>query len=640
MEKHFYSEQVKQLERLAPTGIAATVVNAFILVFILRDEVHSLTLILWLSSVCLITLLRHPIVYRNIGLLSKPSDDKFLGMFFIFGAALSGIAWGAAGIFLFPENSIAHQTFLIFVLGGMVAGAVAVYSVLLRAFLAFSLPALTPLIIRFFLVGDDIHVAMGAMGGLFAVIMMVTAKRFNATTKSNFKLQFEKHDLVDYLEKEKTRAEQFNVKLQAEIAERSRVEEGLERHKEQLADLVEERTAELKAANVHLQKEIEERKKLEDELIRTEKLESLGILAGGIAHDFNNILTGILGNISLATLGMSRENSNYVILSEVEKASLKAKALTQQLLTFSKGGEPVKKTVFMKDLITDAANFALRGSNVKCSFDLQEDLYAVDVDEGQMNQVIHNLLINAIQSMRTGGVVLIQAENLANTTSEWRSLTRGKYIKLTLRDHGPGIPKEDLHKIFDPYFSTKKKGTGLGLATTYSIIQKHGGYITVESQPGSGTAFFIYLPASEKEVEVCAEDETKILAGEGKILIMDDDEIVREALSTILKRLGYQVESVPDGEEAIKMYREAMASDRSFGAVVMDLTIPGGMGGKEAVKELLGIDPAAKVIASSGYSNDPLMANFSEYGFRNVLAKPYAIKDIASVLSKVLNEEN
>jgi len=521
-----------------------------------------------------------------------------------------------------------------------VAGAVAVYSVIIKAFLAFSLPALTPLIIHLFLIGDDIHVAMGAMVCLFAMIMMVTVKRFNATIKSNFRLKFEKSGLVEYLEEEKTRAERFNRELQAEIVERRKAEEELKRHEEQLAEMVEERTTELKAANAHLQKEIEERKRLEDELIRTEKLESLGILAGGIAHDFNNLLTGVLGNISLAKMDTTPENSIYTLLSEAEKASLQAKGLTQQLLTFSKGGEPVKKTVSMKDLITDAANFALRGSNVRCDFDLQRDLYPVDIDEAQMSQVIHNLVINAVQSMQDGGMILVKAENVLETTEAKRPLPSGKYAKITIHDQGSGIPKEGLQKIFDPYFSTKEKGTGLGLATTYSIIQKHGGYITVESQVGVGTTFFIYLPASEKEIQECEKGEKKIPAGAGKILIMEDDQVVREAICAMLIRLGYQVECVENGEEAIKMYQEAMASGRPFDAVIMDLTIPGGMGGKEAVKQLLGLDPKAKVIASSGYSNDPLMANFSEYGFKSVIVKPYTITEIGCLLSDVLTEEN
>ncbi len=385
--------------------------------------------------------------------------------------------------------------------------------------------------------------------------------------------------------------------------------------------------------------DITDRKKMEQELLKVDKLESVGVLAGGIAHDFNNILTGILGNISLARM-YEEPGKISERLAEAEKASFRARDLTQQLLTFSRGGVPIKKISSIATVLRNSTAFALSGSNVRCQFSLPDDLWSVEIDEGQINQVINNLIINADQALPEGGKIEVLAENVTVGAQDAFPLEDGEYVKLSIRDQGIGIPKEYLQKIFDPYFTTKQKGSGLGLATSYSIISNHGGYIMAESQVGIGTTFYIYLPAfSEKILIEKKKGDGKPVTGEGRILVVDDEELVRQFLHDMLTNIGYEIIAVADGVEAVNLYKEARESDYPFDAVIMDLTIPGGMGGKETIREFMKIDPGVRAIVSSGYSNDPIMANFKKYGFKGVIAKPYKIRELSEVLNTVISDQ-
>jgi PAS domain S-box-containing protein len=381
--------------------------------------------------------------------------------------------------------------------------------------------------------------------------------------------------------------------------------------------------------------DITDRKKLEEEMLKSSKLESLGIFAGGIAHDFNNLLTAIIGNISLARMLMTSEEPYYEILFEAEKASLRARDLTQQLLTFSRGGAPIKKTSSVKDFIRDNADFLLSGSNVVCKYDVPDGLWNVDMDEGQILQVIHNLIINASQAMPQGGEILVAAENLDSGRKRVLPEKSRKFLKITVKDSGTGIPKESIPLIFDPYYTTKEKGTGLGLTVAYSIIKKHDGYITVDSEIGKGTIISVFLPASDSPITEVKEEASLDFTGKGRILLMDDEEIVLKVLSKMLSHIGFETELTHDGAEAISCYREAMAQKRPFDLVIMDLTIPGKMGGKETIAQLREIDPGVKAVVSSGYSNDPVMANYSDHGFIGIVAKPYRIDDIKNILGKI-----
>ncbi len=383
--------------------------------------------------------------------------------------------------------------------------------------------------------------------------------------------------------------------------------------------------------------DLTERRRLQEELVKGQKLESLGILAGGIAHDFNNILAGILGNLSVARMFLPDDHKAMERISRCEKAIQQATGLTQQLLTFSRGGSPLKKVLNLRNIIEDSALFALRGSNVTNELNIAEDLWLIEADEGQITQVINNLLINADQSMPGGGVVRIEARNLMLEKDEVSSLASGRYVRVSVADHGKGIPPKYLDKIFDPYFTTKETGTGLGLTSLYSIVKKHDGQVLVSSQVGKGTVFEIYLPACPECVDPGkAEPHTSADPGEGYVLVMDDEMMIREVAEEMIGILGYRVETFSSGEEVVERYKANLESGNPPDAVIMDLTIPGKMGGLEAAALISAMDPGAALIVSSGYSNDPVMANYQGYGFTDVLLKPFNIDSLGTSLKRLL----
>ncbi len=386
-------------------------------------------------------------------------------------------------------------------------------------------------------------------------------------------------------------------------------------------------------------RDVTEKKRTAAELEKIKKLEAVGVLAGGIAHDFNNILTAILGNINLAKMRLDANDKTRSLLESAEKASIRAKDLTQQLLTFSKGGEPVKKTTSIEKIITESAAFILRGSSIATKFDIPADLWLVDIDTGQMSRVIQNIVLNARQAMVDGGKIQITCENIPDIAGEsGLKLDGKKFIKITIRDEGSGIPEKILDKIFDPYFSTKSDGSGLGLAITHSIVRKHGGNILVQSRLGKGTTFIIYLPASGQPAKPIIRENRKSLLNDSRarFLVMDDDEMIRELAREMLEQMGHEVLTATNGDEALLLYKHHHLSGSEIDVVIMDLTIPGGMGGKEAVGKLLEIDPNAKILVASGYSNDPVMANCREYGFQGAVTKPFKFSELQKVVNRVL----
>lgn len=390
---------------------------------------------------------------------------------------------------------------------------------------------------------------------------------------------------------------------------------------------------------VGFSRDITDRKEKEKEHMRIEKLESLGILAGGIAHDFNNILTGIMGNISFARMFLDTDHKSFKLLAEAEKASVRASELAQQLLTFSRGGEPVKKIVSLQRLMKETVSFLVRGSTIKAVVDIPDSVHAIEADEGQISQVFSNIILNSMQAMSGGGRLTITAENETVADMNTLALEPGAYVRITLADEGCGISETDLTKIFDPYFSTKKAGRGLGLASVYSIVKRHGGHIGVSSTVNGGTTFKIYLPSTGSPYVKQQTAETAQMSGEhegGSLLVMDDEKIIRDLATEMFTHLGYQVTTCAGGEEAISLYQAARESGRPFSAVIMDLTIPGGMGGQEAAQHILALDPEALLIVSSGYSNDPIMADFRNFGFSGAVAKPYNVSEFGQVMSRVL----
>ena len=386
-----------------------------------------------------------------------------------------------------------------------------------------------------------------------------------------------------------------------------------------------------------LKRDISEKKRAEQEMAKAEKLESLGILAGGIAHDFNNLLTGIIGNISLAQKHLAGDHKAWKRLEAAARASVRAQELTRQLLTFSHGGAPIRRTGSIAELLRDSVAFALRGANVRCELFLAPDLFPVEMDEAQMNRVLNNLVINGLQAMPGGGTLYVQAVNAKIDESHRLPLKPGQYVRIAIRDMGKGIPAENLQKIFDPYFTTKEKGTGLGLATSYSVVKKHDGLMTVKSKLGRGSVFYVYLPASAQPLEIQETVDSASLTGSEKLLVMDDEELIRDLASELLTALGYEVVLAKDGAEAVTLYRDAWQSESPFDLVIMDLTVPGAMGGQQAIRELRGIDPKIRAVVSSGYSNDHVMANFQEHGFMGVLPKPYGIQQVGKLLRQILD---
>lgn len=391
-------------------------------------------------------------------------------------------------------------------------------------------------------------------------------------------------------------------------------------------------------------RDITDRKKMEQEIVRAQKIESVGILAGGMAHDFNNLLGIILGNISLAEANPNIDGHLATLLKETERACYRAKNLTQQLLTFSQGGAPTRRVESIQEIIKEAADLAFAGSSVEWVSHAGDALWPVECDSGQIHQVFLNLMINAKEAVPEGGIVGIEATNEIIGPDELPPLTAGKYTRVAVRDSGMGIQPEHLLKIFDPYFSTKERGTqkgmGLGLAMVYSIIKKHRGHITVESQVGKGTTFYVFLPASEGKPGHQA-DQSEAAAGilRAKILLMDDEEPIREMASEMLCFLGCEVAVAHDGSEAIRKYVLAKESGKPFNIVILDITVRAGMGGEETIKQLLKIDPAIKVIASSGYSNDTLMSDYLESGFSGVLVKPYHLEELTGMILRILSED-
>lgn len=387
-----------------------------------------------------------------------------------------------------------------------------------------------------------------------------------------------------------------------------------------------------------LRKAETDRKQLEDWLIESQKMDAISTLAGGIAHDFNNMLGVISGNVSMALSVLNEDHELYKMLSDAQEGAKQAQHLTHQLLTFARGGEPVKSIADINSLLQETVRFATSGTKARCDFNLADNVSPVEVDAGQFHQAISNLIINAIQAMPEGGIIQIETENTDTGSPQSIPLPQGAYVRINIADHGTGIPPEHMSKIFNPFYTTKHQGNGLGLATTFSIIRRHHGYISVESEPGVGTTFNIYLPVSEKSIQQVEHKKASLHQGHGKVLAMDDQLSLLKMVGKMLNSMGYEAVFATDGAQAIEMFRDAQQSQSPFDLVILDLTVPGGIGGAEAITELLKMDPNVKVIVSSGYSNDPVMANYQDYGFCGVIPKPYTRAQMAELLNKILGK--
>jgi two-component system cell cycle sensor histidine kinase/response regulator CckA len=384
-------------------------------------------------------------------------------------------------------------------------------------------------------------------------------------------------------------------------------------------------------------RDVSERKLTEEKRLTTSKLESLGTLAGGIAHDLNNILTVISGNIGLAQLEAPGEGHSLLsYLSKAGQAAQHAARLSGQLLTFSKGGAPLKRVTSISALLQRATEFSLYGSNLRAELEIPHELRKADVDSGQVEQVINALVINAREAMPHGGVIHISAQNVEVEDKPDAFLRPGHYVKIAVADRGGGVPQETATKIFDPYFTTKPAASGLGLAISYSIVKKHGGFLHLESSSFEGSTFAFYLPVADeqRERESRRGTERPLQFNQQRVLVMDDEEAIRDLTSELLGTLGYEVASAPDGAEAVKLYERALRRGENFHAVILDATIRGGMGGVATIERLRDIDPHVTAIICSGYSDEAALSQFLAYGFRGALPKPFTRRELADVLQR------
>jgi PAS domain S-box-containing protein len=380
-------------------------------------------------------------------------------------------------------------------------------------------------------------------------------------------------------------------------------------------------------------RDVTELRRMQAEVAKAQRLEAVGLLAGGIAHDFNNILTAVTGNISLAKERAPSQSPLGSLLDAAERATTRARDLTQQLLTFGRGGTPIRRPARLAELVREAADFVLRGSAVKARFDLPAELWDADIDPGQIGRVVQNLVLNAAQSMGEGGRVDICARNAVLDADTAPGRRPGRYVRCSVADHGCGIAPKDLPHIFDPYFTTKQTGSGLGLAVTYSVVTKHGGSIDVDSRPGRGTTIHVVLPASSVPATTELSTAAQVELGGGKVLLMDDDVAVRKVTSRMLESLGFEVAGAAHGDDALRMHREARERGEPFDLVLLDLTVPGAMGGVACAAALREADPSVRIVVASGYSDDPVMSAPERYGMCATLAKPFGVQELRAVLS-------
>jgi signal transduction histidine kinase/ActR/RegA family two-component response regulator len=606
------SAQLRLLYANANLGAVVNILAATILGALQWATISKSVIVGWWLYITLVSVVRYAFARRYWHASPTLTDLRKWRTVFTVGVGLAGAGWGAAGVLLYPADHLTNQVFLVFVLGGMMLGASSLLAPRPEAFLTFLIPAGFTPSVRLFFQGDKAHYAMGALATVFTFATLIATRRLYSVIDSSLRLQIQNRDLVEELRTANQETAALNQALELRV---------------------EERTAELNQSTEQLRTEIAQREQTEEELLRARKLESLGVLAGGIAHDFNNFLTVVQGNIEVAKAQLNPGESAQEFLNQAASACQRAKFLSSQLLTFAKGGAPVRSVVSIGQLITDAVHLARTGSPVGIEVKIAEGLWSAQVDPGQIGQVLHNILLNARQAMPGSGTIEVRAENVAFPNGPGDADPR---VRISIRDSGRGISADVLRRIFDPYFTTKPGGSGLGLATAYAIVVKHGGHISVDSTPGVGTEFVIDLPASLESPLPQSLAAAPMQTGTERLLVMDDEEALRILFKAVLSKLGYDVETARDGAEAIALYEATEAAGGGFDAALLDLTVTGGMGGLEAAAKLRELNPSLKLIVSSGYSEAPVMSHFADYGFDAVILKPWTVKEISEVLRKVL----
>jgi signal transduction histidine kinase/CheY-like chemotaxis protein len=631
-------EQVNHLYEQSHIASMGVITASIVTGIIFWPLVEHVNLVLWGTAAILISLIRHFFIIRYRRSKVSAQDAPRWKNIFIRLIFISGIIWGSAAIFIFPETSFSHQVFLSFILVGMVSGAIGTFSAILPAFLAYAIPALLPLFVVFIHAGTPIQQAMGGMILLYLALGSVSAYHLFNKTRTSLKLQFENIDLIHFLEKEKHHTDTINKSLKEEVIERKRIEKILKKHRENLESMIDERTNALKESNIDLKTEIAERKHLERQLFQAQKIEAIGTMAAGIAHDFNNILSGIQGNTSLALLGMTKNDNFYNKFKDIESYSTSGMELTRQLLDFASSETSDPQPTDINQLINDTTTmFCRTRKELRLTTEYNNINKVIEADNGQIRQAIINLLVNAWQAMPEGGEIGIETKDITRKEMDHipYKISAQDYIKISISDSGIGMDPALISKIFDPFFTTKKrgKGTGLGLSSVYGIVKSHDGYINADSQPGRGSTFHIYLPVSHKQTAQILQPDNSIITGSETILIIDDEPDILEIGKEMLEVLGYQVHSARNGSEAIDLYTKH--KDRIH-LVILDMVMPV-MSGEQVYDSLIEINPDIRVLVSSGYSQSGPAEKILQKGCNGFIQKPFKIQLLSQAIRQVLN---
>jgi len=630
-------EQVKQLyeqSHIASLGVVAVSIG---IGFVLWGLVPHAHLALWVFAAITITLIRHFFIIRFRRMDINAEDAGRWKKLFLFLIFISGTIWGSSAILIFPATSFPHQLLLSFFLVGMVSGGISTFSTVLPAFIAFTFPALLPIISVFLNAGTLIQQSMGLMILLYlAFASMIAYHMFNKNL-TTLKLRFENIDLIHFLEEEKHRTDAINKDLKEEVGQRKRIEKILKKHRENLEVMVSDRTTALKKSNIDLKNEMADRKQLEKQLLQAQKIEAIGTMAAGIAHDFNNILSGIQGNTSLALLNIDATHELYNKFNDIEAYISSGTELTRQLLDFANPKNSGRQPVDIDLLINDTATmFCRTKKEIQLHTSYNNKNKIIEADSGQIRQAIINLLVNAWQAMPNGGDIHIITEDITIKDMEntLYKISSGDYIKISISDSGIGMAPSLTAKIFDPFYTTKKKekGTGLGLSSVYGIIKSHDGHIRVDSQPGKGSTFHIYLPVSHKQTPVIHPPDESIATGSETILIIDDEPDILEIGKEMLEALGYQVHSAQNGNKAIEYYSRY---NGMIHLIILDMIMPG-MNGEQVYERLVEINPDVKVLLSSGYSQNGLTEKTLKKGCNGFIQKPFKIQLLSQTIRKIL----
>ena len=602
-QRALYAEQVGQLYSNGRLGLLASAINALVLAVIQRDVTSHTNLVLWVVLLAAVSLLRYSDIRLFWRRSPETSEAARWGRRFIVGLALSGMVWGSSAILLFPGKSLAHQTFLAFVIGGMVAGAAGAFSSEMKAFLAYSVPALGPIIVRFGLLGDEFHLAMAGMALLFGLMMFLVAKQINTVRFTSVKLHFENNDLELRVEK---------------------------------------RTEELRKAYENLQKETGEREQAESQLRQAQKMEALGTLAGGVAHDFNNILAAMMGFSELARDAIPADSKARRDLKRVLDAGLRGRDLVRQILTFSRKTEVERKVVSLTPLVKETLTM-LRASlpaTIQLPLTITTNDDYVFADPIELQQIIMNLASNAAHAMQeAGGELSIELSSASFTRDSLLpdpEMEPGDYVKLTVKDTGTGMTEEVRKRIFEPFFTTRKQGmgTGMGLAVVYGVVKAHGGAVTVQSGVGQGSTFEVFLPRAQREKPKQEEIATSALpTGTERILFVDDENWLVEAARRVLEHLGYHVTVAQNASEAWDLFLE---DPWRFDLVITDQAMPG-ITGMALAQKMLVVREEMSIILCTGYSETVSAEKARGAGIRAFAMKPLVTRELAEIVRRVLD---